>query len=120
MEMECARGAFFIVGWRSGEGGGDDKTLHLAAYRGTALVYVGTTEVDLSGAAGRRLQALMDKVKARRPEFPGPVPSSGIQWLQPVLIADMRFYGWAQDGTMVNAVYKGLRRRQDNADVFRV
>lgn len=119
--MERARiGAFFIVGWRRSEGSGDVAALHFAAYRDTALVSVGTTEVDLAGTAGRRLRALMDKVKARKPEVHDPVPSPGVQWLQPVLIADVRFDGWEQDGTMLNAVYNGLRRHQDNADVCRV
>ncbi|MNU31196.1 ATP-dependent DNA ligase [compost metagenome] len=110
--------AFFVIGWRDSAGGG--ATLYLAAYRETALVIAGSVEVDLSGAAGRRLKTLMARIRTRKPEVHDPGPPSGVQWLQPVLIADVGFEGVASDGKIVAGVYRGLRRRQDNADVFRV
>lgn len=40
-------------------------------------------------------------------------------WVHPTLIAEIEFRAWTADGKLRHAAYKGLRERQDNADVFR-
>ncbi|AUW47353.1 ATP-dependent DNA ligase [Rhizobium beringeri] len=52
-----------------------------------------------------------------------PVLYSGradIVWVQPILIAEIEFRAWTSDGKLRHPSYKGLRDRQDNADVFRL
>jgi bifunctional non-homologous end joining protein LigD len=39
-----------------------------------------------------------------------------IVWVEPTLIAEIKFRAWTGDGKLRNASYKCLRERQDNAD----
>jgi bifunctional non-homologous end joining protein LigD len=39
---------------------------------------------------------------------------------EPVLVAEIEFRGWSQDGKLRHASYKGLRETQDNAAVFKL
>ncbi|MBP0645414.1 ATP-dependent DNA ligase, partial [Mycobacterium tuberculosis] len=41
-------------------------------------------------------------------------------WVEPTLIAEIEFRAWTTDGKLRRPSYKGLRERQDNADVFRL
>ncbi|MBB3289025.1 ATP-dependent DNA ligase [Rhizobium sp. BK347] len=44
----------------------------------------------------------------------------GVVWVQPTLIAEIEYRAWTDDGKLRHASYKGLRERQDNADVYRL
>ncbi|MBB3135917.1 ATP-dependent DNA ligase [Rhizobium pisi] len=46
--------------------------------------------------------------------------SADIVWVEPTLIAEIEFRAWTSDGKLRHPSYKGLRERQDNADVFRL
>lgn len=39
---------------------------------------------------------------------------------QPTLIAEIEFRAWTSDGKLRHPSYKGLRERQDNADVYQL
>ncbi|MNV52092.1 ATP-dependent DNA ligase [compost metagenome] len=41
-----------------------------------------------------------------------------VVWLQPTLIAEIEFRQITPDKKLRHAAYKGLRERQDNADVY--
>ncbi|MGI0525534.1 hypothetical protein ABY43_15230 [Rhizobium giardinii] len=41
-------------------------------------------------------------------------------WLQPTLVAEVKFRAWTTDGKLRHSAYKGLREVQDNADVYRL
>lgn len=43
-----------------------------------------------------------------------------MNWLQPTLIAEVEYRAWTSDEKLRHAAYKGLRERQDNADVYRI
>jgi len=93
----------------------------LAAYRGDELVHVGNVGTGFRQAEMIRLRRTLDKLrwKLKQP----PVPYSGkanIVWVEPTLIAEIEFRAWTADGKLRHASYKGLRERQDNADVYKL
>jgi bifunctional non-homologous end joining protein LigD len=68
-----------------------------------------------------QLQKMMDMLVWKR-KTP-PVPYDGarkVTWVQPTLIAEIEYRAWTADGKLRHAAYKGLRERQDNADVYQV
>lgn len=68
-----------------------------------------------------RLRKMLDKLRWKRKQTP--VSFAGkvdIVWVEPTLIAEIEFRAWTTDGKLRHASYKGLRERQDNADVFRL
>jgi bifunctional non-homologous end joining protein LigD len=93
----------------------------LAAYKGDDLAYVGSVGTGSREIEATKLKAMMDKLAWKR-KAP-PVPYGGkraVVWVQPTLIAEIEYRAWTDDGKLRHASYKGLRERQDNADVYRL
>ncbi|MGO7674852.1 non-homologous end-joining DNA ligase [Rhizobium ruizarguesonis] len=123
VKLKCVQSeGFVVVGFepsRSGPGG--FGSLLLAAYKGDDLRYVGSVGTGFKGAAAISLRRQMDKLAWKR-KAP-PVQYGGkraVVWVQPTLIAEIEFRAWTADGKLRHAAYKGLRDRQDNADIYRL
>ncbi|MBB3571819.1 non-homologous end-joining DNA ligase [Rhizobium sp. BK491] len=120
VKIKCIQSdSFFIVGYEPSSAalGGIGRLL-LAAYRGDDLVYVGAVGTGFKERDATRLRRDMDKLKTTR--APIELKQKGIVWVQPTLIAEIEYRAWTDDGKLRQASYKGLRERQDNADVFRL
>jgi bifunctional non-homologous end joining protein LigD len=46
------------------------------------------------------------------------VPGKNLVLTSPTLIAEIEYRAWTDDGKLRHPSYKGLRERQDNADVY--
>ncbi|WP_327209862.1 non-homologous end-joining DNA ligase [Rhizobium leguminosarum] len=123
VKIKCVHSeAFFIVGYeRSAASPVGFGSLVLAAYRDGDLVHVGSVGTGFKDAEAIRLRKMLDTLRWKRKQ--PPLPYSGradIVWAEPTLIAEIEFRAWTADGKLRHPSYKGLRERQDNADVFRL
>jgi len=123
VKLKCVQSEpFFIVGYEpSTSARGGFASLLLAAYHGDDLRYVGSVGTGFKERAALDLRATMDKLPWKRKS--PPVPYSGkrqVVWVQPTLIAEIEFRQWTPDTKLRHAAYKGLRERQDNADIYRI
>lgn len=123
VKLKCVQSeGFLVVGYEpSMSARGGFAALLLGAYKGTDLVYVGSVGTGFKERQARDLRSMMDNLAWKR-KAP-PVPYSGKRkavWIQPILIAEIEFRAWTADGKLRHAAFKGLRERQDNADVFRL
>ena len=123
IKLKCVQSEpFMIVGYEPSSGAyGGFASLLLAAYHGDELRYVGSVGTGFKEREAIKLRAMMDKLPWKR-KTP-PVPYGGkrrVVWIQPTLIAEIEFRGWTTDNKLRHSSYKGLRERQDNADVFRL
>ncbi|MBY3235253.1 ATP-dependent DNA ligase [Rhizobium laguerreae] len=123
VKVKCVQSeAFFIVGYeRSTASPAGFGSLVLAAYRDADLVHVGSVGTGFKEADAIRLKKMLDTLRWKRKQ--PPLPYSGradIVWAEPTLIAEIEFRAWTSDGKLRHPFYKGLRERQDNADVFRL
>lgn len=123
VKLKCVQSEpFLIVGYEpSMSARGGFASLLLAAFKGDELRYVGSVGTGFKERASLDLRAMMGKLPWRR-KAP-PVPYSGkrrVVWVQPTLIAEIEFRQWTADSKLRHSAYKGLRDRQDNADVFRL
>lgn len=123
VKIKCVQSeAFFIVGYEmSSAFPAGFGSLVLAAYRDADVVHVGSVGTGFKEAEAIRLRKMLDKLRWKRKQ--PPVPYSGkehILWVEPTLIAEVEFRAWTADGKLRHPSYKGLRERQDNADVFRL
>ncbi|MGH0214432.1 non-homologous end-joining DNA ligase [Sinorhizobium meliloti] len=123
LKIKCIQSdAFLIVGYEpSTSGFGGFGALLLAARKDDDLVYVGSVGTGFKESDAIRLRAMMEKIpwKKKSP----PIAYSGKRkavWLQPTLIAEIEYRGWSTDGKLRHSSYKGLRDRQDNADVCEI
>ncbi|MDP9734527.1 UNVERIFIED_ORG: DNA ligase D-like protein (predicted ligase) [Rhizobium sp. SORGH_AS285] len=123
VKVKCVESeAFMVVGYEpSTASPGGFASLALAAYREHDLVHVGSVGTGFKEAEMIRLRKMLDKLRWKRKQPPVPfVGKSEIIWVAPTLIAEIEFRAWTGDGKLRHASYKGLRERQDNADVYRL
>lgn len=100
---------------------GGFRSLVLAAYRSDELVHVGSVGTGVKEAEMIRLLKKLDKLRWKRKRSPVPYDGKAdIVWVEPTLIAEIEFRAWTADDKLRHASYKGLRERQDNADVYKL
>ncbi|WP_312938766.1 non-homologous end-joining DNA ligase [Agrobacterium pusense] len=122
IKVKCVQSEpFMIVGYEpSMSASGGFASLLLAAYDGDELRYVGSVGTGFKERDANELRRTLDKLLWRKKKTP--VSYSGrreVVWVQPTLIAEIEFRQMTPDRKLRHAAYKGLRERQDNADVYR-
>lgn len=123
VKLKCVQSeAFLIVGYELSSSAGEGlRSLLLAAYRGSELTYVGSVGTGFKARDVLQLRKLMDKLPWKRKQPPVPYNGSRkVVWVQPTLIAEIEYRAWTNDNRLRHAAYKGLRDRQDNANVYRL
>ena len=123
VKVKCVESeAFMVVGYEpSSASPAGFASLVLAAYRGDELIHVGNVGTGFKEAEMTRLRKTLDKLRWKQKQPPVPfIEKSDIVWVDPTLIAEIEFRAWTGDGKLRHASYKGLRERQDNADVYRL
>ena len=123
VKIKCVKSeAFMVVGYEPSTASPDGfGSLVLAAYRGDELVHVGNVGTGFKQAEMNRLRKMIDRLRWNRKQPPVPyAEKADIVWVEPTLIAEIEFRAWTADGKLRHASYKGLRERQDNADVYRL
>jgi bifunctional non-homologous end joining protein LigD len=119
-KIKCSQSeAFVVVGYEPSTAvPGSIASLLLAAYRGDEFVHVGNVGTGFTHDEARRLLKTLDRLKVRKPVVA--MSGAGIVFTSPTLIAEIEFRAWTSDGKLRHPSYKGLRDRQDNADIFRL
>ncbi|NTA84455.1 ATP-dependent DNA ligase [Agrobacterium tumefaciens] len=123
VKIKCVKSeAFMVVGYEPSTASPDGfGSLVLAAYRGDELVHVGNVGTGFRDAEMNRLRKMIDRLRWNRKQPPVPyAEKADIVWVEPTLIAEIEFRAWTADGKLRHASYKGLRERQDNADVYKL
>jgi bifunctional non-homologous end joining protein LigD len=120
------RQEFVVAGWTRGAGrrGGSIGALVLAVKEGGAFRYVGNVGTGFSDAELARLKGVLGPLE--RPDSPFPelpkmprIRRGDVVWVEPILVAEVRFAEWTHDGHLRAPVYLGLRDDKAAADVRR-
>ncbi|TCM41226.1 non-homologous end-joining DNA ligase [Kribbella sp. VKM Ac-2568] len=106
-----------LCGWHPGEGNraGRIGSLYCGAYTepGGELVLIGKVGSGLDFAMLEVLSAELAALEIDRPPFDAssvPTPDRrAAHWLDPLLVAEVAFSGWAGDGRLRHPVWRGLR-----------
>jgi bifunctional non-homologous end joining protein LigD len=117
---------FVIAGYTRGSGrrGGTFGALVLGVYEGKELRYVGNVGTGFSDAELDRLLRLLEPLGqqsspfATAPKMPR-VRLADVQWVEPKLVAQVRFGEWTHDGHLRHPSYLGLRADKRPAEVKR-
>jgi bifunctional non-homologous end joining protein LigD len=114
-----------LGGWHPGEGNREGRigSLYCCAYDGDELVLIGkvgsgldTRMLDILGAELAALE--VDEPPFDPRSIPGP-DRRRAHWLDPVLVAEVTYTGWAADGRLRHPVWRGLRLDIDPESVRR-
>ena len=115
---------FVVAGYTAGAGrrAGTFGALVLGAHEGGGLRYVGNVGTGFDDAEIRKLLALMKPLRRDVPPF-AEVPKmprirkGDVQWVEPRLVAQVRYGEWTHDGRLRHPAYLGLRDDKDAAEV---
>ena len=117
IKIKCQRRQEFVIGGYTDPQGsrGHFGALHLGVYDGLTeaprLVYVSKVGTGFDGAG---LKAILDKLRplarATPPFDAGTLPTGrGHHWVEPRLVAEVRFTDWTADGGLRHPTFIGLR-----------
>jgi bifunctional non-homologous end joining protein LigD len=106
------RQEFVVGGWQPGEGGrtGSIGSLLIGYYDddGT-LYYAGKVGSGLSGAAIAELTRLFERCARDDSPFDVGKPPRGVQFVEPVLVVEVRFTEWTSVGNVRQPTFLGTR-----------
>jgi DNA ligase D-like protein (predicted ligase) len=128
LKFKCEQGQEFVVGgWTDPQGSRQEFGSLLLGYfdDAGALVYAGKvgTGFDraLLASIGRRLRELTRPETAfdQRSLPRGAAWRTGVHWVLPELVANVRFTEWTRDGQLRHPRFEGLRTDKSAGDVVR-
>lgn len=122
LKFKCEAGQELIIvgytdpaGSRVGLG-----ALLLGYYAGDDLIYAGKVGTGFSDQVLLDLAAqLAERVVSGAPCTSGRMPSRGVHWVHPGLVAEIAFTEWTKAGQLRHPRYLGLRRDKAARDVVR-
>jgi bifunctional non-homologous end joining protein LigD len=120
------RQEFAIVGYTKGQGrrASGFGSLVLAVNEGGDWRWVGNVGTGFDEAEIDRLLALLKPLRRETPPF-AEVPKmpkvrkGDVVWVEPKLVAEVRFAEWTHDGRLRAPVYQGLREDKEAEEVHR-
>lgn len=125
VKLKCDRRQEFVIGGftRTEKKATGISALLLGAYDGSGrLAYVGRVGSGLGAPEVRELEAAFAGLARKDAPFadpPKPRPREQAFWLEPQLVAEVRFTEWTDEGLLRHPSYQGLRTDKDPHDVRR-
>ena len=124
IKLKCDKRQEFVIG---GYTLSDKKTsgissLLLGIYEDDALVYTGRAGTGLSQADIKELETHFKDIKRKESPFkqaPKSKSSENITWLEPLLVAEIKFAEWTDEQLLRQASFKGLRTDKAPGDIRR-
>jgi len=116
---------FVVAGYTAGAGrrASTFGALVLGVHEGGGLRYVGNVGTGFDDAEIRKLLKLMKPLRRDAPPF-AEVPKmprvrkGDVQWVEPRLVAQVRYGEWTHDGHLRHPAYLGLRDDKDAVEVM--
>ncbi|ABX42101.1 DNA ligase D [Lachnoclostridium phytofermentans] len=124
IKLKCDKRQEFVIG---GYTLSDKKvwgisSLLLGVYEGEELVFAGRAGTGLSESDMKTLEEKFENIKRMAPVFktaPSPKSNEKITWLEPKLVAEIKFAEWTKDNLLRQASFKGIRTDKDPMDIKR-
>jgi len=117
---------FVVTGYTRGSGrrAGTFGSLALAVNEGDQLRYVGNVGTGFNDAEIRKLLKLLKPLHRDTSPFPvmpkmPRVRKGDVQWVDPQLVAQVRFGEWTHDGHLRHPAYLGIREDKEAGEVMR-
>lgn len=122
IKVKCGeREEFVVVGFTEATGVRSGFGALLVAYhtpRGK-LVYAGRVGTGFTGKVLTALREQLERLERKQPTvtLPKGLSSRGIYWVEPKLVAEVRFTEWTRDAILREPSYVGIREDKSPAEV---
>jgi DNA ligase D-like protein (predicted ligase) len=122
LKFKCGHQQELVIGGYTDPEG--DRTgfgaLLLGYHDDGELIYAGKVGTGFDDDTLRRLgQRLASRERSTPPYDRGQLPSKGVHWVRPDLVAEVGFTEWTSGGRLRHPRFLGLRRDKDAGDVVR-
>lgn len=114
IKLKCDQRQEFVIGGYtlSDKKASGVSSLLLGVYDGDDLLYAGRAGTGLSESDAKELERkFMNIVRTAAPFklAPKPRPNEKVTWLEPEMVAEIKFAEWTKDNLLRQASFKGLR-----------
>ncbi|APG87564.1 DNA ligase-like protein (plasmid) [Sinorhizobium americanum CCGM7] len=117
LKITCTRyDSFLIVGFEASTVPGAIGRLLLAARRGSELVYVGGCGTGWTRQESSDLRDLLEQIATDSPAVS--LKRKSAVFTEPVLVAEIEYRAWTDEGKLRHPSFKGIRERADEVTVF--
>jgi bifunctional non-homologous end joining protein LigD len=126
LKAKCQqRQEFIIIGYSNAKSGGRALgALYLGYHRGGTLTYAGKVGTGFTMKSARALTEKLEKLASDRPILnrkamsgPGAGEFHAIHWVKPILLCEVTFTEWTEDGHIRHPSFQGLREDKKAAEV---
>ncbi len=123
IKLKCERRQEFVIGGYtcSEKRTSGVSALLLGFYEGEELIYAGRAGTGMSEADKKMLESKCSQIKRMDSPFQSqPVIKARetITWIEPMLIAEIKFAEWTEENLLRQASFKGLRQDKDPKKVI--
>ncbi|MGI6084155.1 MAG: DNA ligase D [Acetivibrionales bacterium] len=124
IKLKCDKRQEFVIGGYtlSDKKSSGISSLLLGIYEGNDLVYAGRAGTGFNKRNTKELETKFENLIRKEPPFmvvPKPRPNEEITWLEPELVAEIKFAEWTGDNQLRQASFKGLREDKSPVDIKR-
>jgi bifunctional non-homologous end joining protein LigD len=123
LKVKCIQEQEFVIGGFTepkGSRAGLGALLLGVNGEGGALAYAGKVGTGFTGSAAVSLRKRLDKLRVTESPFQGRPPGGKeARWVKPVMVAEVEFTEWTDDGRLRHPSFKGLREDKAASEVVR-
>lgn len=124
IKLKCRNEQEFVIGGytlsdKKTEGGGVSSLL-LGFYREETLIYAGRSGTGFTERTRKELEKKFGSLKIGKCPFseePKPNKNEAIIWLEPEMVAEIKFAEWTDENLLRQASFKGLRMDKNPKEV---